>query len=254
MENNISEANLNESPDIIPKKKKKNNFLYKLASAQSVTVESGTKSCCSRCCCCSSNYEYKTYVISNGKKEYLFQTSGKIGCHIIRNKISNFEQCKSYIYSLNEKNLLCEMVGSKGEFSTKILAVKIPNENRIVGTVNFDLVEEETECECCGINICDTINCCCETSHCCDILGSNKEKYKISMKKCCYNCCGSLKLEIKNKRKGKDGTITALRNGCNLFCLCGNNYNYNINFPPDATPDLKLAIINGVFAVDMCCL
>ena len=99
---------------------------------------------------------------------------------------------------------------------------------------------------------------CCRTAiYCCDILNANNEQvYVIYLIKCCLSCIpddwfSHFIFEIRDLVGNVVGTIDAKRNCCNFYGMCGNNFTYNIFFPPDATPELKLTIINGVIASDL---
>jgi hypothetical protein len=80
--------------------------------------------------------------------------------------------------------------------------------------------------------------------------------YTIYLRRCCISCCpldclNSITFVIKNAYGVEVGRIE-LRRTCCTFCgLRGNNCTYTINFPLDATPELKLTIINAVISIDM---
>ena len=80
--------------------------------------------------------------------------------------------------------------------------------------------------------------------------------YSIFLVKCCCACaptdwCSHFTFFIRDPNHNDVGRIDLQKNCCNLCGLCGANSTYNIVFPSDATPELKLTIINAVIAIDL---
>ena len=56
---------------------------------------------------------------------------------------------------------------------------------------------------------------------------------------------------IKNASGAEVGAIQLKRTCCVCCGLRGKNATYTITFPADATPEMKLTIINAVISIDM---
>ena len=92
----------------------------------------------------------------------------------------------------------------------------------------------------------------------CDILLTNRNLiYSIFIRKCCLDkcpydsCfCDTVEFAIKNTKLENVGEIIRKKK-CNICGICGANCTYSIRFPPDATPENKLTIINAVIAIDI---
>ena len=162
----------------------------------------------------------------------------------------------------------CVMCGLCSNF----LCVSVKPENRPVGYVRYKGALDECckgSCNCCGLccqcfllckNCCTTCKPCdvfFDYYYCWDILSVEKQVvYTIFWRRCCISCCpndclDSITFVIRNASGVEVGRIE-LRRTCCTFCgLRGNNCTYTINFPIDATPELKLTIINEVISIDM---
>ena len=80
--------------------------------------------------------------------------------------------------------------------------------------------------------------------------------YSIYLRRCCIticptDCLNSLTFTIRSPGGEDVGKIEMRRNCCNCCGLFGKSCTYTIIFPNDATPDLKLTIINAVISIDM---
>ena len=91
----------------------------------------------------------------------------------------------------------------------------------------------------------------------CDILLPNRNLiYTIFIRKCCLDtydcccCCDTVEFAIKNTKFETVGEIIRKKK-CNICGICGANSTYSIKFPPDATPENKLTIINAAIAIDI---
>lgn len=259
-----------------------NSPLSELAAAPSAIVYIGTPccsirccvpiSCCCNCVCdCADYYRYNTLINANGVQKFLFKNITKINCSICStDKVSRFDSCKSFAlssydqYSADDGGVLfSEMVKDScctcfGLYDMDF-KVNIPNENRMAGIVKFRGCCSIWCSECCKSRGCCSCckDCCYDYFYCCDILGPNAEQiYTIYLRKCCLSCiptdcCGYFRFSIQNQSGSEVGFIEAYRNCCNLCGICGTSFTYSINFPPDASPELKLSIINGVIAIDL---
>ena len=109
-------------------------------------------------------------------------------------------------------------------------------------------------------NCCTTykpLDICFDYYYCYDILSIAKQVvYTIFLRKCSISCCptdclNSITFVIRNALGVEVGKIE-LRKTCFIFCgLRRKNCTYTINFPLDATHELKLTIINAVISIDM---
>ena len=80
--------------------------------------------------------------------------------------------------------------------------------------------------------------------------------YTIFIKQCflsCFpiDCCGQIDFDIKNASGTTVGEIICKKDCCPCFLICGFKCVYNITFPLDCTPEIKLTIINAVVAIDL---
>ena len=275
----FKQLNIEQTSNMIQNLNKISNLLDQLASARSVNISNTSISCCARCCipiCCSDNYEYITSI----EDKVLFKSRGELSCKISStDRLSNFKSCKSLSFSQenplnNERTLYCEMVKvsdslccgcGKVEFE-----VNKPNNNdNIFGKIIFDdecsdnaNFCDSCECnkaECCEIkDSCLGKGCCYEKDDICDIYDSNKNKvYTICLIKYPLfpiNFCCVPQFVIENNSEKEVGEIINISKNCCSFCgISGINYRYNIKFPsdPEATPELKLTIINALMLIDM---
>ena len=93
--------------------------------------------------------------------------------------------------------------------------------------------------------------------YCCDVMTPQRDLvYTIYLKRCCISCCpldccGTIDFAIKNVGGAEVGHIQLTRTCCVCCGLRGKNATYTINFPPEATPEMKLTIINAVISIDM---
>ena len=257
------------------------NPLGELASAPTATIYLSTKCCSIRCsipitwCCtctgvCSDYFRYNTIINANGVQKYLFRNIARIGCSICStDKISRFDYCNSMALSsadqyaeLNGGVLYSEMIKDKGCFCcggccTLDFKVNIPNENRAAGIIRYRgccslfCSECKKERKCCQ-------DCCYDVIYCCDILTANEEQiYTIYLVRCCcarctpYDWIPHFKFEIRDQAHNEVGRIDAERNCCNFYGMCGNSFTYNIVFPTNASPELKLTLINAVIGIDL---
>ena len=164
---------------------------------------------------------------------------------------------------LKENNcVVCGLCSSLFDVYTK-------PDNKLVGVVKYKGVCDDCCCPiccpiCCGIckGCCDC-KCKCECDicydyfYCCDILSNTRQLvYSIYLKRCCLtvcptDCLNSLTFTIKSSGGDNFGNIEMRRNCCNCCGLLGKSCTYTISFPLDATPELKLTIINAIISIDM---
>lgn len=232
------------------------NPLNELASSPTATIYIGTKCCSLRCtypisCCCTCTggcvdfFRYHTVINAGGAQKYLFRNVAKIGCSLCStDKISRFEGCKSMaLSSFDQYSELdggveyCEMAKDAGCFCFGCcdmdLKVNIPKENRAAGVVKFrgccSMCCAKDKPKCCQ-------DCCRRAIYCCDILNANNEVvYVIYLILCCCTCIPddwypSFVFEIRDLVHNVVGKIDAIRNCCNFYGMCGNNFTYNITF------------------------
>ena len=85
--------------------------------------------------------------------------------------------------------------------------------------------------------------------YCCEVLlPTQEQKYVIMRKICCLKYCTrkecGLSFTIFNSKSEPVGNIQG-KGAC-----CSNIYTYQIYFPQDATPELKLCFLNAIYAID----
>ena len=244
--------------------------------------------CCLPCSCvcncnldCGDNFAYNTLVVNNGETKYLYRNQGRLDCKICAtDAMSRFAYVKSLNLNSYEQinaNLgteAAEMIKEKNcvicGLCSNFFCVSVKPENRPVGYVRYKGICTDCckgSCDCCGLccccNICKNCsNCqpcdiCFDYYYCCDILNLARQiVYTIFLRRCCLSCCpldclNTISFVIRNAAGVDVGKIELRRTCCTLCGLRGNNSTYTINFPLDATPELKLTIINAVISIDM---
>ena len=114
--------------------------------------------------------------------------------------------------------------------------------------------------KCCGYcKICFTspISLCYNYYYVCDACTPDKQPvYTILLKRCSLSfiptdCCDSLSFVIRNVSGSDVGQIEVRKATCIFNGFRQKNCTYTIKFPPDASPELKLTIINAVYSIDM---
>ena len=226
----------------------------------------GACCCVFKCSCdCGDNYLYNTLVCNGGVTKYLYKNLGRLDCKICAaDNMARF----AYVKSFNVGSYA--QIGTEGgtEFvemtrepncifcgiCSYFLFVNIKSENRMAGIVRYR--------GCCDA-LCSS---CCKSSGCCncynyyycfDVMTPQRDLvYTIYVKRCCLSClpldcCGEIDFAIKNASGNEVGAIHASRTCCVCCGLRGKNVTYTITFPPDATPEMKLTIINGVISFDI---
>ena len=245
------------------------NPLMELAYSSSAVVYYPIE-CCTPCRCpdgCDTYYRYNTLTNINGVDKFLFKSIVKVGC------CCGFAYCKNYSlssyeqYSGNGDGILsAEMLKESccvfGCCSFDFKVTYTPENNRLCGIVSYNGCCNLTRCckskNCCCCKLCTSCeDCCYDYFNVCDVLNPNKDLvYAIYLRKCCIDCipvdcCGYLIFTICDVKGNNVGEIKAYRTCCYCRRLCKDNIIYEIKFPPDATPDLKLTIINAVISLDV---
>lgn len=228
------------------------------------------------------NY-YNTIVDSTNGWQYLLNNCFKFGCNLFPCDLFNRPlECNNSIiasyndlisnkgieYAKMEKEENCQCAG----LCTKYFDVNITtdNEKKMAGIVKIRGPNEwlcqlctckcECRCECKCDCLLDCLKCklCvkCFTCDCndyfytCEILTPTKDlKYTIYLTKCCFDYCMAgrycnVKFTIKDLSNSPVGYI----HGFPSFCDC--SFVYKIDFPADATPELKLTILNAIYVID----
>ena len=116
-----------------------------------------------------------------------------------------------------------------------------------------------TNCGNCCTNCtnCELCNICFDYYYCCDILSADRQLvYTIFLKRCFISycpmdCLGSISFVIRNPSGIEVGKNELRRICCDLCGARGKNSTYTMNFPLDASPEMKLTIINAVISIDM---
>jgi len=230
--------------------------------------------CCNKCgcdfyCChfdCGYVNKYNTFLNTTAGLKYLSQNLATFGCSPCFNDLFNrFIGCKNFGVSAysqfdNGGVFFAEMERNKNctcsNFCPIEMDVNLKPENRLAGVVKIHGCLEACWAECCA-NCCRPRGCC-ECCNCynyyysCEILDSLRQpKYQIYLKRCCLscfsgkNCSMSFIITSQFNTNMAVGTIEGYPSGC-----CVNGYTYNVNFPADATPELKVVILNAVYAID----
>jgi hypothetical protein len=227
---------------------------------------------------CGITYKYDTFLNTNMGLQYLSRNISKIECRAccLSDPISRFGKCINYNMSsydqLNsnggtqfaelDKNKNCSICG----LCSVLMDVNILPEKRCAGIIKLRSICDDCFCckcfkDCCK-GPCDCFKCSCQGCpckiclfdcydyyYCCEVLLPNQEqKYVIMRKICCLKCCTrkecGLAFTIFNTNSEPVGNIQ----GKGEFC--SNSYTYQISFPQDATPDLKLCLLNAIYAID----
>lgn len=261
--------------------------LEELRTSPAAIVYYGTPCCNIQCCLpcsclcscncdCGDNFIYNTLVFNNGESKYLYRNLGRLDCSVCPSgpmgrfayvkslNLASFDQISSglgteSVEMIKENN--CNFMGCCAEY----FDVSIKPENKLVGFVRYKgCLTDCCSCSCKCFCICCDCKCCtnpCDICfnyyYCCDILSLDKQVvYTIFIKRCCLSCCpldccDSITFVIKNPFGVEVGKIDLRRTCCTCCGLRGKNCTYTISFPIDATPELKLTIINAVISIDM---
>jgi hypothetical protein len=260
-----------------------NDPLNELAASPSAVVFSGfpccdcklcftccvCDSCCVNCkceCCKDKIFLYNTAIKTGQEQKFLFKNLAYVDCCGLDidcrfKKIEDRICSSTNDYSLNNGTVFSEAVNTGCTccgLCGLYLNVSIPNQNRLAGVVKFRGKCEEWFCcpDCCKTECCS----CYDYYYCCEILDHNKDNvYNIYARRCCLSCvplgcCGNIEFAIKNQSGTTVGEIICDRDCCPCFGICGYKSTFNIDFPVDCTPEIKLTIINAIIAVDLLCL
>ena len=237
---------------------------------------------------CGLSSTYNTLVLNNGEAKYLYKNFGRLNFKICATDLmSRFAHLKSYnlsSYDQISSDLGKESVEMLKEdncvffgLCSNIFSVSIKPENKTVGFVRYKGILDECckfscctclcdcslckncciNCKNCCTNCCDLCNIFFDYYYCCDILSSDRQVvYTIFLKRCCISCfpldcLGSISFVIKNAVGVEVGKIEMRRICCDICGTRGKNSTYTMNFPLDATPEMKLTIINAVISIDM---
>jgi hypothetical protein len=210
--------------------------------------------------------------------KYLYRNQGRLDCKICGlDPFARFAYVKSL--NLSAYNQINEGAGTESVEMTKedtclfcgicsaFLPVTTKPDNTRVGYVKYKGFCEDfcknlclpcIRCfELCKNCPCNPCNLCCDYFYVCDVCNPDKNVvYTIFLKRCClsclpFDCLEKLTFVIRNASGNEVGQID-LRRAC---CVCNGlrqrNCTYTITFPPDASPELKLTIINAVYSIDM---
>jgi len=226
----------------------------------------GACCCVFKCSCdCGDNYLYNTLVCNGGVTKYLYKNLGRLDCKICAaDNMARF----AYVKSFNVGSYA--QIGAEGgtEFvemtrepncifcgiCSYFLFVNIKSENRMAGIVRYRGCCDAWCSSCCKSSGCCN---CYNYYYCFDVMTPQRDLvYTIYVKRCCLSClpldcCGEIDFAIKNASGNEVGAIHASRTCCVCCGLRGKNVTYTITFPPDATPEMKLTIINGVISFDI---
>ena len=223
---------------------------------------------CCRAVCPYKDY-YSTVIRTNEGWQYLFNNVLSIGCTLCPAGLyCRWKGCESKIVSSaqdieqNEGTSFANMIKDKacslGDCCDKYFLVNDFQEEKTHGIIKLrGICDRCSKCKCCK---CKCILCQCGECLCnkdchdyflaCDILNQGKEiKYSIFLQKCCCDCCydgkcSPIKYAIKNNSGMTVGRIEGYPN-----CLeC--NYVYKIRLSDEASPEIKLTIINAIFVID----
>lgn len=248
--------------------------LQELGASPTAIVYSNGPCCSCRCvlpchcnCDCGDNYTYNTLVINNGETKYLYKNLARLGCTLCASgPMGRFSFIKCL--NLSSYDEIAAGLGVESAETTKesgcqccgccaaYFPVKTKPDERLAGFVRY------SGCctDCCKSNskCCDCCKDCCFTHlYCCDILAIDKNPiYTIFIRRCCISCCpldccSVINFIIKDIAGNEVGKMELRRNCCTCGGLCGQNHTYSIDFPLNATPELKLTIINAAITIDL---
>ena len=63
-----------------------------------------------------------------------------------------------------------------------------------------------------------------------------------------------LRFRIYDVNNNHVATINGINDNKNIGMFFDDSYSYQINFPPDATPDIKLCLLHCIYSIDTLCL
>ena len=226
----------------------------------------GCCSCVFKCNCdCGDNYLYNTLVCNSGVTKYLYKNLGRLDCKICAtDNMARFAYVKSF--NVGSYDQIAAEGGTEFVEMTRepncifcgicsyFLFVNIKSDNKMAGIVRYMGCCDAWCSSCCKSSSCCN---CYNYYYCCDVMTPQRALvYTIYLKRCCLSCCpldccDAIDFAIKNGSGAEVEAIQLKRTCCVCCGLRGKNATYTITFPADATPEMKLTIINAVISIDM---
>ena len=222
---------------------------------------------------------YSTLLKIGNDWQYLFNNKLKVGCSICPgDPYSRWQGCESNIVSSVQdieqnggtrfSNMIrgkeCGLLGICPKYfyvnDDKDVEASTYGIVKIKGLIETCLICKLCSCDCkCDCKCkCDCFQNCCKICKCdcndyfdaCEILNPGKERqYVIQIAKCCidYFLAGRYCV-VKYVIRDLENSIVGRIEGYPSYCDC--SYVYKIDLPPQASPEMKLTIINSIFVMD----
>lgn len=254
-----------------------NNPLSELASSPSAIVFRNTL-CCPikwKYFCCGNFYPFTTLLNDGVTQKFLFKNLGLTECSVCPgDTLRKFSSVKSF--SLSSYDQYSSKEDSGLEFSEVIrepgcvcqgccsiyFDVNLKAENKLAGMIKYWGCCEDCCCNCCcgdkkekgeeKSKCCDCKDCCHVLNHYGDIIdGSKQFKYALYYRDCCCSFLPSCGIYLYVLRDSNGNDVGRIEGRGRCIPICGDTLTYTITFPLDATPELKLTIINAVMLMDM---
>ena len=250
-----------------------NNTLEELASSPSAIVFRNTL-CCPikwKYFCCGNIYPFTTLLNDGVTQKFLFKNIGLTNFSICSgDQFTKFSNIKSFSlssydqYSSTENNGLefCELIKEPGckccGCCSYYFDLNLKADNKLAGMIKYyglcddccccskkEKGEEKTRC-------CDCRDCCHTLIHYGDIIDGDKNfKYALYYRDCCCSFLPSCGIYLYILRDTNGNEVGRIEGRGRCIPLCGDTLTYTITFPLDATPELKLTIINAVMLMDL---
>ena len=246
--------------------------LGELASSPSAIVFRNTL-CCPikwKYFCCGNIYPFTTLLNDGVNQKFLFKNIGLTECSVCAGdqftkfhnitsfSLSSFEQYSGPENGLEFSELVKEPGCNCQGCCNYYFDVNIKSENRLAGMIKYYGICDD--CCCCGkkekgeekTRCCDCRDCCHVLNHYGDIIDGNKEfKYALYYRDCCCSVLPSCGIYLYILRDTNGNVVGRIEGRGRCMPLCGDTLTYTIFFPQDATPELKLTIINAVMLMDL---
>ena len=254
------------------------NALTELASSPSAIVFRNTL-CCPikwKYFCCGNFFPFTTLVNDGVTQKFLFKNLGLTQCSISPgDTLKKFASIKSFSltsfdqYSSQDNGLefsevikepnCCDCQGCCSLY----FDVNLKAENRLAGMIKYRGCCEDSCFNCCcgekkekggeERKCCDCCKDCCHILiHYGDIIDGNKQfKYALYFRDCCCSYLPNFGTYLYVLRDANQNDVGRIEGRGRCIPLCGDTLTYTITFPLDATPELKLTIINAVMLMDM---
>lgn len=249
------------------------NTMVELGASPSAIIYRDTKCCTLKRCFCGNVFPYTTLLNDGVTQKFLFKNVGITTCKVCNDNITKFQTLKGYSLNsydqYNSSETGTEFVDVVREpgctyegCCTAYFDVNMKAMGTLAGIVKYKGCCEDSCCNCCcgekkehgekTRSCCDCKDCCHVLGYCGDIIDNTKTlRYSIYYRECCCSCLPNMGVYNYVIRDPMNNDVGRIEGRGRCIPLCGDTLTYTITFPLDATPELKLTIINAMILLDI---